>query len=95
MKIKPLGDRVLIKRLEEKEAKKGDIIIPDTAREKPMEAKVIALGTGKVDDEGKRVGFDVKKGDRVLIGKYSGTEVNVGDEEYLIISQDDILAILE
>ena len=95
MKIKPLGDRVLIKRLEEKEAKKGEIIIPDTAREKPMEAKVVALGTGKVDDEGKKVEFDVKKGDRVLIGKYSGTEVNIGDEEYLIISQDDILAILE
>ncbi len=95
MKIKPLGDRVLVQRLEEKEVKKGDIIIPDTAREKPMEAKVVALGTGKVDDEGKKVPFEVKKGDRVLIGKYSGTEINVGDEEYLVIGQDDILAILE
>ena len=73
MKIKPLGDRILVQRLEPEEVKKGGIIIPETAQEKPMEARVIALGTGKLDDEGKKIPFDVKKGDRILIGKYSGT----------------------
>jgi len=95
MKIKPLSDRVLVQRLEPEETKKGGIIIPDTAQEKPMEAKIIALGTGKVSEEGKKIDFEVKKGDRVLIGKYSGTEVKVGDQEYLILGQDDILAIIE
>ena len=95
MKVKPLSDRVLVQRLEPEETKKGGIIIPDTAQEKPMEAKVIAVGTGKVTEEGKKLDFEVKKGDRVLIGKYSGTEVKVGEEEYLILGQDDILAIIE
>ncbi|MCX6349882.1 MAG: co-chaperone GroES [Candidatus Aureabacteria bacterium] len=95
MKIKPLGDRVLVQRLEPAEVKKGGIIIPDTAQEKPMEAKVIAVGSGKLTDEGKRLDFEVKKGDKVLIGKYSGTEVKMDGGEYLILGQDDILAIIE
>jgi len=95
MNIKPLGDRILVQRLEPAEVKKGGIIIPESAQEKPMEAKVIALGTGKIDDDGKKVPFDVKKGDRILIGKYSGTEVKFDDEEYLIMSQDDVLAVVE
>lgn len=95
MKVKPLADRILIKRLEEKEVKKGGIIIPDTAKEKPMEAEIIALGAGKLTDEGKTIPFQVKEGDKVLIGKYSGTEVKVGDEEYLIVREEEILAILK
>ncbi len=95
MNIQPLGDRILVQRLEPAETKKGGIIIPETAQEKPMEAKVIALGTGKVTDEGKKIEFEVKKGDRVLIGKYSGTEVKVDDVEYLILGQDDVLAIIK
>ncbi len=95
MNIQPLGDRILVQRLEPAETKKGGIIIPETAQEKPMEAEVIALGTGKVTDEGKKIEFEVKKGDRVLIGKYSGTEVKVDDVEYLILGQDDVLAIIK
>ncbi len=95
MKIQPLSDRILVQRLEAEETKKGGIIIPETAQEKPMEAKVIELGTGKVTDEGKKIEFEVKKGDRVLIGKYSGTEVKVDDVEYLILGQDDVLAIIK
>ena len=95
MKIKPLGDRVLVQRLEPAEVKKGGIIIPDTAQEKPMEAKVIAVGSGKLTDEGKRLGFEVKKGDKVIITKYGGNEVKQDGEEYLIIGQEDILAIVE
>lgn len=95
MKVKPLGDRVLVQRLEAGETKKGGIIIPDTAKEKPMEAKVISIGTGKTSDDGDKVAFQVKKGDRILIGKYSGTEIKIDDEEYLILSEDDILAIIE
>lgn len=95
MKITPLGDRVLVKRLEPAEAKKGGIIIPETAQEKPMEATVIAVGTGKVLEDGTKLKFEVAKGDRVLIGKYSGTDVKIDDEEYLILSQDDILAIVK
>jgi chaperonin GroES len=95
MKIKPLGDRVLVQRLEPAEVKKGGIIIPDTAQEKPMEAKVIAVGSGKLTDEGKRIAFEVKKGDKVLIGKYSGTDVKVDGDEFLILGQDDILAVIE
>ncbi len=95
MNIQPLGDRVLVQRLEAEEMKKGGIIIPDAAQEKPMEAKVIAVGTGKVLEDGTKVDFDVKKGDRVLIGKYSGTDIEVEDVEYLILSQDDILAIIK
>jgi chaperonin GroES len=93
--IKPLGDRVLVEPVEEKEVKKGGIIIPDTAKEKPMEAIVIAVGTGKTDDKGNKIPFEVKKGDRVLISKYGGTEIKIEDKEYKILSSDDILAILE
>ncbi len=95
MNIKPLGDRVLVQRLDVAEIKKGGIIIPESAQEKPMEAKIIALGTGKVLEDGTKVDFEVKKGDRILIGKYSGTDIKLEDEEYLIISQDDILAIVK
>ncbi len=95
MKITPLGDRVLVKRLEPAETKKGGIIIPESAQEKPMEATVIAVGTGKVLEDGTKVAFEVTKDDRVLIGKYSGTDVKIDDEDYLILSQDDILAIVK
>jgi chaperonin GroES len=95
MNIQPLGDRVLVQRLEAEEIKKGGIIIPESAQEKPMEAKIIALGTGKVLEDGTKVEFEVKKGDRILIGKYSGTDIKLDDEEYLILSQDDILAIIK
>ena len=95
MKIRPLHDRILVERLEEKEVKKGGIIIPDTAKEKPQEAKVIAVGNGKVTDEGKKIPLDVKAGDKILFGKYSGSEVKIDDKEYLIMREDDVLAILE
>ena len=95
MKIRPLHDRILIERLEEKEVKKGGIIIPDTAKEKPQEGKVIAVGNGKVTDEGKKVPLDVKVGDRILFGKYSGSDVKLDDKEYLIMREEDVLAILE
>jgi len=94
MKIRPLHDRILVERLEEKEEKRGGIIIPDTAKEKPQEARVIAVGTGKVTDEGKRLTLDVKVGDKILFGKYSGSEVKVDDKDYLILREEDILAIL-
>ena len=94
MKIRPLHDRILVERLEEQEVKKGGIIIPDTAKEKPQEGKVIAVGTGKVTDEGKRIGIDVKVGDSILFGKYSGSEVKVDDREYVIFREEDVLAIL-
>jgi chaperonin GroES len=93
--LKPLGDRVLVQPLEEKETKKGGIIIPDTAKEKPQEGKIVALGTGKVDDNGKKIAFEVKKGDKVLISKYGGTEVKLDDETYLIIKEEDILGVIE
>jgi len=92
--VKPLSDRVLVQALEEKEVKKGGIIIPDTAKEKPQEGKVVALGTGKLDDNGKKIEFTVKVGDRVLISKYGGTEIKVDGETYLIMREDDILGIL-
>jgi len=92
--IKPLGDRVLVQPLEEQEVKKGGIIIPDTAKEKPQEGKVVALGTGKRDEDGKLIEFTVKKGDKVLISKYGGTEVKFDGESYLIMREDDILGIL-
>jgi len=95
MKIRPLHDRLLVERLEEKEVKKGGIIIPDTAKEKPQEAKVIAVGNGKVTDEGKKIPLDVKAGNKILFGKYSGSEVKIDDKEYLIMREDDVLAILE
>ncbi|MFZ4681277.1 MAG: co-chaperone GroES [Terrimicrobiaceae bacterium] len=92
--IKPLGDRVLVQAIEETEVKKGGIIIPDTAKEKPQEGKVVALGTGKRDEEGKLIEFTVKKGDKVLISKYGGTEVKIDGESYLIMREDDILGII-
>jgi chaperonin GroES len=92
--IKPLGDRVLVQPLEEKEVKKGGIIIPDTAKEKPQEGQVVALGTGKRDEDGKLIEFTVKKGDKVLISKYGGTEVKIDGESYLIMREDDILGII-
>jgi chaperonin GroES len=95
LNIKPLGDRVLIEPVEEKEVKKGGIIIPDTAKEKPQEGVVRALGTGKLDENGKRIPFEVKVGDRVLVSKYGGTEIKVDDKEYKLMSSDDLLAILE
>jgi len=95
LNVKPLGDRVLVEAAEEKEVKKGGIIIPDTAKEKPMEAIVRALGTGKTDDNGKKVPFEVKVNDRVLISKYGGTEIKVDGREYKILGSDDILAVLE
>jgi chaperonin GroES len=93
--LKPLGDRVLVEPAEEKETKKGGIIIPDTAKEKPTEGIIIALGTGKTDDSGKKVPFEVKKGDRVLVSKYGGTEIKLDGREYKILSSDDILAVIE
>jgi len=93
--VKPLGDRVLVEPVEEKEVKKGAIIIPDSAKEKPTEAVVVALGTGKTDDDGKKIPFEVKKGDRVLISKYGGTEIKIDNKEYKILNSDDILAILD
>jgi chaperonin GroES len=92
--FRPLGDKVLIKPTEAKEVKKGGIIIPDTAKEKPQEGEVIAVGTGKKTDDGKVIALDVKVGNKVLFGKYSGTEVKLNDEVYLIMSQDDILGIV-
>jgi len=93
--LKPLGDRVLVEPVEEKETKKGGIIIPDTAKQKPTEGLVVALGTGKIDDNGKKVPFEVKKGDRVLISKYGGTEIKLDGKEYKILNSDDILAMVE
>ena len=95
IKIRPLHDRILVERLEEKEVKKGGIIIPDTAKEKPQEAKVIAVGNGKVGENGKKIALDVKAGDKILFGKYSGSEVKIDDKEYLILREEDVLAILE
>ncbi|AWI09484.1 chaperonin GroES [Ereboglobus sp. PH5-5] len=93
IKIKPVGDRVLVKHIEEKEQVRGGIIIPDSAKEKPQEAEVIALGSGKKDDSGKVVPFEVKVGDKVLISKYGGTEVKIDDEKYTLVREDDILGI--
>jgi chaperonin GroES len=95
MKIRPLHDRILVKREEEQDTKKGRIIIPDTAKEKPQEGKVIAVGTGKVTEDGKKIPLDVKAHDRILFGKYSGSEVKVDEEEYLIMREEDVLAIIE
>ena len=95
MKIRPLQDRVIVKRIEEEEKTKGGIIIPDTAKEKPMEGKVIAVGKGKVLEDGKIRPLDVKAGDRVLFAKYGGTEVKIDEEEHLIMREDDILGVIE
>jgi len=95
MKIRPLHDRVIVKRLEEEEKTKGGIIIPDTAKEKPQEGKVIAVGKGKVNEDGKVIPLDVKAGDRILFGKYSGSEVKIDGVEHLIMREDDILGVIE
>ncbi len=95
MDVKPLHDRILVKRIEEKEIVKGGIIIPDTAKEKPMEGEVIAVGPGKILEDGKRSNMDVKKGDRILFGKYSGTDIKIGDEELVIMREDDVLAVIK
>ena len=94
MKIKPLGDRVLVEPQKEEDVKKGGIIIPDTAKEKPQQGKVVALGTGKLDDDGKKIPFNVKVGDQILMPKYGGTEVKLNDKEYQIVREDDILGVL-
>jgi chaperonin GroES len=95
--VRPVGDRILVEAVEEKESrgKKGGIIIPDTAKEKPMESLVVAVGTGKTDDNGRKVPFEVKKGDRVLVSRYCGTEIKLDGKEYKILNGDDILAVIE
>ena len=95
MNFRPLHDRILIKRIEEKESVKGGIIIPDTAKEKPQEGEVVAVGSGKKNEEGKVVPLDVKAGDRILFGKYSGSEIKMDNEEYLILREEEVLGILE
>ncbi|HLQ66223.1 MAG TPA: co-chaperone GroES [Candidatus Limnocylindrales bacterium] len=94
MNVKPLADRILVRRLEEAEMKRGGIIIPDTAKEKPQQAEVVAVGPGRMTDEGKRVVLDVKKGDKILMGKYSGTEVKIDGTDYLIMREEEVLAII-
>jgi chaperonin GroES len=94
MKVKPLYDRVLVKRIEEKEQKRGNILIPDTAKEKPRAGQVIAVGTGKLNDEGKRIPLEVKVGDRVLFGKYAGTEIKIDDDEHVILREEEVLGII-
>ena len=94
MNVKPLADRILVRRIEEQETKRGGIIIPDTAKEKPQEAEIVAVGPGRMNEEGKRIAMEVKKGDRVLIGKYSGTDVKIDGTEYVILREDDVLGIL-
>ncbi|MBI2154520.1 MAG: co-chaperone GroES [Candidatus Rokubacteria bacterium] len=95
MKIRPLHDRILVKREDEDEAKHGSIIIPDTAKEKPQRGRVVAVGNGKITEEGKKIPLDVKAGDRILFSKYSGSEVKIDNEDYLIFREEDVLAILE
>ena len=95
MKLRPLQDRILFQRVKEEGKTKGGIIIPDTAKEKPAEGKVIAAGNGKLDENGKRIALEIKKGDRILFGKYSGSEVNIEAEEYLIMREDDVLGVIE
>ena len=95
MKLRPLHDRILVERVEEAEKTKGGIIIPDTAKEKPAEGKVIAVGKGRIGDDGKPVALEIKKGDRILFGKYGGTEVKIDGEEYLIMREDDVLGVIE
>jgi chaperonin GroES len=95
MKLRPLQDRILVQRVEEETTTKGGIIIPDTAKEKPAEGKVTAVGKGKVGEDGKRIALEVKKGDSILFGKYSGSEVKIGGEEYLIMREDDVLGIID
>ena len=94
MNVRPLADRILVRRIEEQESKRGGIIIPDTAKEKSQEGEVVAVGPGRMTEEGKRIAVEVKKGDRVLIGKYSGTDVKIEGTEYVILREDDVLGIL-
>jgi chaperonin GroES len=94
MKVRPLHDRMLVRRIEEKEAAKGGIIIPDTAKEKPMQGKVLAVGNGRVLENGKTLALDVKVGDRILFGKYSGTEIKIDGEEVLVVREDEVLAVM-
>jgi chaperonin GroES len=94
MNVRPLADRILVRRIEEKETMRGGIIIPDTAKEKPQEGEVVAVGPGRMTEEGKRIALEVKKGDRILIGKYSGTDVKIDGTEYVILREDDVLGIL-
>ena len=94
MNVRPLADRILVRRIEEKETVRGGIIIPDTAKEKPQEGEVVAVGPGRVTEDGKRIPMEVKKGDRILIGKYSGTEVKIEGDEFVILREDDVLAIV-
>jgi chaperonin GroES len=95
MKLRPLQDRILVQRVKEEDKTKGGIIIPDTAKEKPIEGSVIAAGNGKLSEKGERITLEVKKGDRILFGKYSGTEVKIESEEYLIMCEDDVLGVIE
>ena len=94
MKVRPLHDRLLVRRIEPKETAKGGIIIPDTAKEKPMEGKVVAVGNGRVLENGKKLALDVKVGDKILFGKYSGTEIKIDGQEYLILREDEVLAVI-
>jgi chaperonin GroES len=94
MKVKPLHDRVLVKRIEPEEKVKGGIIIPDTAKEKPLEGKVVAVGTGRLDEDGKRIPLEVKVGDRVLVGKYAGTEIKIDEVEHVIVREDEVLGVI-
>ena len=94
MNVRPLADRILVRRIEEKESIRGGIIIPDTAKEKPQEGEVVAVGPGRKTEEGKIIPLDVKKGDRILIGKYSGTDVKIDGNEYVIVREDDVLGVL-
>jgi len=95
MKVRPLNDRIIVKRLEEEEKTKGGIIIPDSAKEKPVEGKVIAVGDGRISKDGKKIPMEIKKGDRVLFAKYGGTEIKMDGEEYLMMKEDDVLAVIE
>ena len=95
MKLRPLQDRILVQRVKEEEKTKGGIIIPDTAKEKPIEGRVIAVGNGKLSEEGKKIALEVKKGDRIIFGKYSGNEIQIEDKEYLIMREDDVLGVIE
>jgi chaperonin GroES len=95
MKLRPLQDRILVQRVKEEEKTKGGIIIPDTAKEKPIEGRVIAVGIGKLSEEGNRIALEVKKGDRILFGKYSGNEIKIEGEEYLIMREDDVLGVID
>jgi chaperonin GroES len=94
MNVRPLADRILVRRIEEKETIRGGIIIPDTAKEKPQEGEVVAIGPGRMTEEGKRIAMEVKKGDRILIGKYSGSEVKIDGVEYVILREEDVLGVL-